>query len=128
MMTEREAITMVCALHNSIIICWVTNLSSTWTIWHCYTWVQKPQISRKITRWLLFFLEYDFLVIYKLGRFHSMANALFQMFDFIEENEVLDQTMDVLLFLLQLVSLQEFLSTSLLENLWFNITKSKRKN
>jgi hypothetical protein len=57
-----------------------------------------------------------------------MANALFQMFDFIEENEVLDQTMDVLLFLLQLVSLQEFLSTSLLENLWFNITKSKRKN
>ncbi len=75
-----------------------------------------------------FFLEYDFLVIYKLGRFHSMSDALFQMFDFIEENEVLDQIMDVSLFLLQSVSLQEFLSTSLLENLWFNIAKSKRKN
>jgi hypothetical protein len=35
--------------------------------------VQKPQISRRITRWLLFFLEYIFLVIYKPRRFHSMA-------------------------------------------------------
>jgi hypothetical protein len=38
--------------------------------------VQKPQVSRKITRWLLFVLEYDVLVIYKLGRSHFVAKAL----------------------------------------------------
>jgi hypothetical protein len=38
--------------------------------------VQKPQVSRRIGSWLLFFLEYDFLVIHKPRRFHSMADTL----------------------------------------------------
>ncbi len=50
--------------------------------------VQKPQVSRKITRWLLLFLEYDFLIIYKPRRSHSVIDVLFQMYDFIEENGV----------------------------------------
>jgi hypothetical protein len=29
--------------------------------------VNKPHVSRKITRWLLLFLEYDFIVVYKLS-------------------------------------------------------------
>jgi hypothetical protein len=29
--------------------------------------VKKPQILSRIMRWLLLFLEYDFLVVYKLG-------------------------------------------------------------
>jgi hypothetical protein len=55
----------------------------------------------KIARWLLIFLEYDFLVIYKLGRFHSMADSLSQMFDLIRKSGTPDQTMDAPLFLLQ---------------------------
>jgi hypothetical protein len=31
--------------------------------------VQIPQVSNHITRWLLFFLEYNFFRVYKLGRF-----------------------------------------------------------
>jgi hypothetical protein len=65
--------------------------------------VWKPQVLRIIVRWLLLFLKYDFLVTYKLGKSHFMTNALSQMFDFIEENGVLDQTTNVTFFLLQLV-------------------------
>jgi hypothetical protein len=65
--------------------------------------VRKSQVSRRITRWLLLFLEHIFLLIYKLGRFHSMANSLYQMHDLTEESEIPVQTMDAPLFLLQLV-------------------------
>jgi hypothetical protein len=37
--------------------------------------VNKPQVSSRIVRWLLLFLEYDFKIVYKLGRSHIMANA-----------------------------------------------------
>jgi len=65
--------------------------------------VQKPQVLGKITHWLLFFLEYDFLVIYKLGRSHFVVDVLFWMRDFTKESGVLDQTANTSLFLLQLV-------------------------
>jgi hypothetical protein len=38
--------------------------------------VDKPQVSRKIGRWLLLFLEYDFIVVYKLGKTHVVGDAL----------------------------------------------------
>jgi hypothetical protein len=38
--------------------------------------VNKPQGSSRLARWFLLFLEYDFKIIYKLGKFHLMANAL----------------------------------------------------
>jgi hypothetical protein len=41
----------------------------------CLVW--KSHVLGIKTRLLLLFLQYDFSVIYKLGRFHSMANALF---------------------------------------------------
>jgi len=37
--------------------------------------VNKPQVSKKIARWLILFLEYDFAIVYKLGKIH-VANAL----------------------------------------------------
>ncbi len=58
--------------------------------------VQKPQVSR----WLLLFLEYDFLVIYK-PRSHFVADTLSQMFDPINQSGVLDQGMDATFFFLQ---------------------------
>jgi hypothetical protein len=38
--------------------------------------VNKPQVLGRITRWLLLFLKYDFIVVYKLSRTHVVANAL----------------------------------------------------
>ncbi len=38
--------------------------------------VNKPQVLRIITRWLLLFLECDFAIVYKLGNNHVVANAL----------------------------------------------------
>ncbi len=32
--------------------------------------VNKPQVSGRITRWLLLFLEYEFTIVYKLGKTH----------------------------------------------------------
>jgi hypothetical protein len=38
--------------------------------------VNKPQVSGRIARWLLLFLEYDFTLVYKLGKTHGIADAL----------------------------------------------------
>ncbi len=38
--------------------------------------VNKPQVYGILTKWLLLFLEYDFKIIYKLGRSHQMVDAL----------------------------------------------------
>jgi hypothetical protein len=56
---------------------------------------------------LLLFLEYDFSVIYKPERSHFVADALSQMPNFIKESGVPYQTMDLSLFLLQPMWLQE---------------------
>ncbi len=52
--------------------------------------VQKPQVSRIIIRWLLLFFEYDFLIIYKIGRSHFVVDVLSQMPDLTEGSGVLD--------------------------------------
>jgi hypothetical protein len=38
--------------------------------------VNKPQVSRRLIRWLLLFLEYDFIVVYKPYKTHVVINAL----------------------------------------------------
>ncbi len=38
--------------------------------------VNKPHVSRRITRWLLLFLEYEFTIVYKPGRTHVIVDAL----------------------------------------------------
>jgi hypothetical protein len=34
--------------------------------------VNKSHVSRRIAKWLLFFLEYDFIVVYKPGKTHGI--------------------------------------------------------
>ncbi len=62
--------------------------------------VQKPQVSRRIARRLLLFLEYDLPVIYKPNS-HFVADTLSQIFDPINQSGVLDQGMDATFFFLQ---------------------------
>jgi hypothetical protein len=38
--------------------------------------INKPQISGRLARWFILFLEYDFKIVYKLGRSHLMVDAL----------------------------------------------------
>jgi hypothetical protein len=38
--------------------------------------VNKPQVFGRIITWLLLFLEYDFKIVYKPGRFHLMIDVL----------------------------------------------------
>ncbi len=46
--------------------------------------VDKPQVSRRIAKWLLMFFEYDFTVVYKLGKFHVILDALLRLPDITE--------------------------------------------
>ncbi len=60
--------------------------------------VNKPQISRRIVRWLLLFLKYDFIVVYKPSKTHVATNALLRLPDTIEPTCLLDQIIDASLF------------------------------
>ncbi len=60
--------------------------------------VNKPQVSRIIARWLSLFLEYDFIVVYKLGRTHVVADALSRLLNNTKPIGILDQTIDASLF------------------------------
>jgi hypothetical protein len=38
--------------------------------------VNKPHVFGRIARWLLLFLEYEFIIVYKFGRTHVVADVL----------------------------------------------------
>jgi hypothetical protein len=80
--------------------------------------VSKPQVSREIMRWLLLFLEYDFIIMYKLGRTHVVTNALSRLPNIIEPTSVFDQTTYASLFYIKfewLKDVKEFLKTKQIE-------------
>jgi hypothetical protein len=52
--------------------------------------VNKPHVLRKIAIWLLLFLDYDFIIMYKLGITHVIANALSRLPNITEPTCVLD--------------------------------------
>jgi hypothetical protein len=39
--------------------------------------VKKPHVFGRTTKWLFLFLAYEFTIVYKFGRTHVEANALF---------------------------------------------------
>jgi hypothetical protein len=69
--------------------------------------VNKPHVLGCIARWLLPFLEYEFTVVYKPSRTHVVANALSRLPNTTKPTRVLDQTIDVTLFMLQPIWLEE---------------------
>jgi len=62
--------------------------------------VNKPQVSSRLLRCLLLFLDYDFKIIYKLGRCHLMVDAISRLPNQIEPIGVPNQTYDAHLFTL----------------------------
>jgi hypothetical protein len=73
---EKETLVMVYALHK-----FRHYLLGNWFVFYVdhialVYLVNKPQVSSRIAKWLLLLLEYDFKIVYKLGKSHLMANAL----------------------------------------------------
>ncbi len=56
--------------------------------------VNKPHVSRRIIRWSLLFLEYDFTIMYKPSKTHVVADALLRLLDIIEPTGVPNQTIN----------------------------------
>jgi len=69
--------------------------------------VNKPQVSGRIAKWLLLFLEYEFIVVYKLNRTHVVANALFRVPNCSKPSGFLNQTIDASLFFVEPIWMQE---------------------
>jgi hypothetical protein len=60
--------------------------------------VNKPQVLGRIIKWLLLFLKYDFIIVYKPSRTHVVADALSRLLDITKPTSVFDQTTNVSLF------------------------------
>ncbi len=60
--------------------------------------VNKPHVPRRITRWLLLFLEYEFIIVYKPSRIYVVVDVLFKLPNNLEPLGVLDQILDASLF------------------------------
>ena len=58
-------------------------------------------MSGRLARWLLLFLEFDFKVIYKLGKTHGVADALSHNERAEPATRIPDQTTDAQLFSMQ---------------------------
>jgi hypothetical protein len=62
--------------------------------------VNKPHVSRNITRWFLLFLTYDFKVVYIPNKKHVVENVWFKLPNTQEHVGVLNQIIDASLFVL----------------------------
>jgi hypothetical protein len=96
--TKREVLTMVFSLHKfrhyllgNKFVFYVDHMALIYL-------VNKPQVSRRIVRWLLLFLEYDFIVMYELDKIHVVVDALSRLPNIIEPLGVRDQTTCASLF------------------------------
>ena len=99
--TEKEALAMVYAVNKfchyllgNRFIFYVDHLALQYL-------VNKPQVSGRLAQWLLLFLEFDFKVIYKPRKIHSVADALSCNEGAESTTGIPDQTTDAQLFSMQ---------------------------
>ncbi len=88
--------------------------------------VNKPHVSSHIARWLPMFLEYEFIIIYKRGHTHVIADALSRLLDITKLTWVHDQTTNAALFMLQLTwlkKLKNYLQTRQMPRILINTHK-----
>jgi hypothetical protein len=60
--------------------------------------VNKPKVSRRVAKWLLLILEYDFIVVYKPGRTHVIIDALSRLLNTTKPTVMPYQTIGASLF------------------------------
>ncbi len=76
--------------------------------------VNKPQVSARITKWLLF-LNYEFTIIYKPNKTHVGTDDLFRLLNSSKALGVPNQIVDASLFSIEPIQMQEvksYLETS----------------
>jgi hypothetical protein len=95
---EREALAIVFTLHKfkhyllgNKFVFYVDHMALVYL-------VNKPQVSRKIARWLLLFLEYNFIVVYKPSRTNVIVDALSRLPNITKPTCVPNQTTHASLF------------------------------
>ncbi len=88
--TKRETLIMVFSLHkfkhyfmNNKFVFYVDHMALVYL-------VNKPQVLGKIVRWLLLFLEYDFIIMYKPNITHVVTYVLLRLLDIIKPTNVLN--------------------------------------
>jgi hypothetical protein len=90
--TKREALVMVLVLHKfthyllgNKFVFYVDHMALVY-------FINKPHVFGRIIKWLLLFLEYDFIVMYKPCKTHVIADALSRLPNITKPIGVLDQT------------------------------------
>jgi hypothetical protein len=63
--------------------------------------VNKPQVSGRIARWLLLFLEYEFIVVYQPSRTHEVVDVSSKFLNSSKPLGILDPTLDASLFFIE---------------------------
>jgi hypothetical protein len=88
--TKRETLIMVFSLHkfkhyfmNNKFVFYVDHMALVYL-------VNKPQVLGRIVIWLLLFLEYDFIIMYKPGITHVVTYVLSRLLDIIKPTNVLN--------------------------------------
>jgi hypothetical protein len=69
--------------------------------------VNKPHESRRIRRWLLLFLEYEFIVVHKHGKTHVVVDVLSRLLDYFKPLGVPNQIVDASLVFVEPIWMQE---------------------
>jgi len=52
--------------------------------------VNKPQVLGRIAKWLLLFLEYEFIIVSKPGKTHVVVDVLSKLLDILEPLRILN--------------------------------------
>ncbi len=105
--TKKKALTMVYALNKfrhllskNKFVFYVDHMALVY-------FVNKPQVSGRIARWLLLFLEYEFIVVYKPGRTYVVTDVLSRLPNNSKQLGVPNSTMDASLFFVEPTWMQE---------------------
>jgi hypothetical protein len=69
--------------------------------------INKLQVSRRIARWLLLFLKYEFTIVYKPNKTHVIVDVLSKLLDNSEPLGVVNQIVDASLFSIEPTWMQE---------------------
>jgi hypothetical protein len=69
--------------------------------------VNKPQLLRRIARWLLLFSEYEFTIVYKPSRTHVVVDVLSRLPNGSKPLGVPNQTLDTSLLFVKPIWMQE---------------------
>jgi hypothetical protein len=104
---KKEALVMVFILHKfkhyllgNKIVFYVNHMALIYL-------VNKPQVLRIKVIWLLLFIKYDFIVVYKPGRIHVVEDTFSRLLDITKPTSVPNPTIDANLFYTKLEWLKD---------------------